>query len=364
MRDDARESVRTWMAETLAGRPGWGRETWRAAATPASWLYAAAAAAARAQRRRGAEQLPGASVVSIGGLTLGGVGKTPCTAWLAVTCRSWGMSPSVISRGYRAPLGRSEVRRARAGEGAMCGDEAAELAQRLGQLIPVYVARDRWRASEQARQAGADIVLLDDAFHVYRPLPQFRIVLLDARHPWGSGHVVPAGDLRESPRALQEADAILLTRAQGTDTRQVRQALGALAPAAAVAEADHVATAVVTLDGREDDRPSGPWWLFTGIARPDDAARAARALGLTLAGHTALADHAVFSASVMHEVELFAAAHGARVLTTEKDAARLPPVMRARVQAQWRALRIDFRSGTGMDLVLARMRASVQPRGL
>ncbi len=359
MRDAASEAARAWIAATLAGDPGPLRTAWRTAAIPASRLYALAAARARDQCRRRAQPMSGVVVVSVGGLTLGGAGKTPCAAWVAGLLREWGLMPAVISRGYRAALGAGEVRRAAPGDAARCGDEPAELARRLGDAIPVFVARDRWRAGEAARAAGATALVLDDACHIYRPQPQFRLVVLDARRPWGSGRVVPAGDLREPASALRDADAVVLTRAAGADTRAVREALHRLAPAALIAEAEHRPAGLVTLDGAPATEIAGRWWLLTGVARPDDVARAARDLSVHIAGHTALADHATLTPRVLDQVEQAAAAQDAGILTTEKDAARLDPHQRARLTRRWCALRVAFVPGEGVDPLLGRMRASL-----
>ena len=59
---------------------------------------------------------------------------------------------------------------------------------------------------------GAQIVILDDGFQFWSLPRAFDLVLLDAKRPWGNGHLLPVGRLREEITELGRADAVLLTR--------------------------------------------------------------------------------------------------------------------------------------------------------
>lgn len=361
----SREGVRAWVSRALRGESGAGFVVWRVALWPASVVYAWGAAVSRALRGHAARSLDGVVVLSVGGLTVGGAGKTPCVAWLASLCAADGRRVAVVCRGYRAPLARGAVARATPGDAARCGDEPAELAARLGTTVAVYASRDRWRAAALAREDGAEIVVLDDAFHVYRPAADLRLVLVDAARPWGSGRTLPAGDLRENPRALAEADILVLTRAAGVDTAATRAAVTRVAPTALLVESAHRVVGLVTLDGVPDrNTPPAAVWLLSGVARPADVRRAAEDLGLSVAGATPLADHAVLDDTLLGRVAACAAAAGARVVTTEKDAARLTPAQRAGIARDWRAVRIAFVPTRGEDQLRERIHAAIARRVL
>ena len=183
---------------------------------PAEPLYRRAMRRRRAANlaRREREIAP-CPIVSVGNLTTGGTGKTPATQWVARALQKRGLRVGVALRGYGGKIGD---------EGALVsdgqqtffgpkivGDEAALHARNLPGAV-VVVARDRHRAVELALGNGAQIVILDDGFQFWSLPRVFDLVLLDAKNPWGNGHLLPAGRLREEKTELGRADAVLLTR--------------------------------------------------------------------------------------------------------------------------------------------------------
>ena len=144
-------------------------------------------------------------VVSVGNLTTGGVGKTPMVAMLARRLVDMGRSPAVLLRGYRAIDGIS--------------DEAVLLAEELGPAVPVEANPDRVAAAREvlARDSGVDVLLLDDGFQHRQVARDLDIVLVDATEPFGFGHVLPRGLLREPARAIRRADTAIVTRADQVD---------------------------------------------------------------------------------------------------------------------------------------------------
>ena len=90
------------------------------------------------------------------------------------------------------------------------GDE-----ERMYQLALGESVRDRGPgqvADGAARGPRAGLVLVDDGFSHWRLERDVDVVLLDASDPWGGGRMLPAGRLREPRRALQRAEAVVLTR--------------------------------------------------------------------------------------------------------------------------------------------------------
>ena len=150
-------------------------------------------------------------VISIGNLTTGGTGKTPTVVMLARKLQDMGHHPAVLLRGYRSVNGIS--------------DEASLLAAELGSTVPVAADPDRIAAAHDvlACDSRVDVLVLDDGFQhrqVYRDLD---IVLVDATEPFGFGHVLPRGLLREPKRNLRRADAIIVTRADQVSGEAVAQ---------------------------------------------------------------------------------------------------------------------------------------------
>ena len=167
-------------------------------------------------RRREYESAP-CPIVSVGNLTTGGTGKTPATQWLARALQKRGLTVGVALRGYGGKLSDdgalvSDGKQTFLGP-QVVGDEAALHARNLPGAV-VTVAKDRHRAVELALQYGAQIVILDDGFQFWSLPRAFDLVLLDAKRPWGNGHLLPVGRLREEKTELGRADAVLLTRVE------------------------------------------------------------------------------------------------------------------------------------------------------
>jgi len=154
----------------------------------------------RYDRREGMVTKVAAPVISVGNITTGGTGKTPMVEWIARRLRSQNIRVTLISRGYGAEKGA-------------VNDEAKELEERLND-VPHVQDPDRIAAAELAiEEFNAQLLLLDDAFQHRRIHRDLDIVLIDAACPFGFGHLLPRGYLREPLTGLRRADAIVLTRA-------------------------------------------------------------------------------------------------------------------------------------------------------
>src|ERR1035441_6741487 len=157
-------------------------------------------------------------VISVGNLTMGGTGKTPCVLRLAELLRERGRNPGILTRGYgrtsptpvlALPLGAA-VRTEES------GDEPQIFLR--ARVAPVGIGADRHRAGTLLREKfGADVMLLDDGFQHVKLARDFDVVLLDALNPFGGGEVFPMGRLREPMDALARADAIVITRSEASD---------------------------------------------------------------------------------------------------------------------------------------------------
>ncbi|QDT37857.1 tetraacyldisaccharide 4'-kinase [Stratiformator vulcanicus] len=144
-------------------------------------------------------------VVSVGNLTAGGTGKTPVVGHLAQLMTSWGYRVGLISRGYSSrgnSLSESDA-----------GNDEKRVLRTICPQVPHWQHRDRVAAAKHACQvAELDVLILDDGFQHRRLHRDVNIVLIDATNPWGYGHLLPRGLLREPLSSLRRADIVLLTR--------------------------------------------------------------------------------------------------------------------------------------------------------
>ena len=298
---------------------------------PLSLPWAVASALRAAPLRRGA--LP---VISVGALTAGGSGKTPVTAWLASRIEG----SAVVSRGYGRRRG-NDVRLA--GESGDLGDELVLLSRRGHAVVS---APNRESGIAAAAQRGDRVAILDDGLQVRSVARDVEIIVIDARWPDGGGPI-PVGT-RRVPRAwLGKADVVWTNHG---------------APPAWVRE--HVRSGVVFVQAqyrpvawlRRGARlplasiPARPAVALAGIARPEGFFRQLRALGIDIRRTMVFPDHHAFSWGDLQSIEAWQDDY--LVITTEKDAARLP------ADAPVYALVVEVEVQQGEAELIAHLRAA------
>jgi tetraacyldisaccharide 4'-kinase len=277
-----------------------------------------------------AKHLP-ARVVSVGNLAVGGTGKTPVTATLTRLLQFYGRRVAILSRGYGGQ--NSDVTCISDGQNIFVkppqvGEEAYWLARTLPGAA-VYTGASRYEAGKIAwERLKPDLFILDDGFQHFQLHRDLDIVLLDAAAPFGNGHLLPRGILREPKSALAAAQVLILTRFQEERHRQTLAALQAAYPNKTVLTATITpAAARLYPEGRTEPPKAlhGQTLLaFAGLARPEVFQRSLTDLGVRLAGFRAFPDHHPFAPAELAVLVREAAAAGAAALiTTAKDWARL-----------------------------------------
>jgi len=280
----------------------------RALLSPLGALYAAATA------RRIARTIPApapAPVICVGNLTLGGTGKTPVTIALIEIAQRLGLKPAGLSRGWGGKLeGPLKVEPGLHGARDV-GDEPLLLA-RAG---PAYIDKGRVEGARLAVREGAGLIVMDDGHQNPKLEKICSIVVVDAVAGWGPGLVFPAGPLREPVAAgLARADAVIV-----------------MAPDAAF-EPDYESLGLAELEIPVlkawlepcGSPPPGPLLAFAGIGRPQKFFDALVAAGGELADTASFPDHHAYARAEITQLADLASAHGAQLITTEKDWVRLP----------------------------------------
>jgi tetraacyldisaccharide 4'-kinase len=292
-----------------------------------------------------------APVISVGNLTVGGAGKTPCVAFLARFLRDEGYEVAILSRGYkRERQGRVEVSN---GREILCrpnesGDEPFLLAKSCPGAR-VVVDRDRYAAGKWLEERGRiSVFVLDDGYQHLRLGRDLNLLLIDASESLDQAKMIPFGRLREPITAMRRADVVIVTRSdQPFDRRALENAIGKFARAdTPVFYAHHKITGLINLDGAGGVSPVDfarkRVAAVSGVARPDRFVADLERLGMEIALRRDFDDHHRYTRGELLEiVERAREARAEAIITTEKDAANLPagfagssapPIFAARIE--------------------------------
>jgi tetraacyldisaccharide 4'-kinase len=256
-------------------------------------------------------------VVSVGNLTAGGTGKTPCVEYVARFYRARDRRVAILSRGY-------------GGDGAR-NDEALVLEENLPD-VPHLQGADRVALAQTAiEELESEIVVLDDGFQHRRLARDLDLVLIDATAPWGHGYLLPRGLLREPPGGLKRAGAVVLTRCDQAPAEQrerLRQTVGRIAPEVPVIETSHRPVDLSSSDGASaslDILRDAPVAAFCGIGNPEAFRRTLIDLGTIPTSFRVYPDHHRYGREDVEELRRWAGdlPAGTAIVTTQKDLVKL-----------------------------------------
>lgn len=330
---------------SLFSTPRWwysergGSRVAKLALTPVSWIWQWVTARRMA---RTVPADPGAPVICVGNLTVGGAGKTPIAREILRRLRARGVEAHGLSRGYGGRATEpTRVDPARH-DTAEVGDEPLMLARDF----PMWVARDRVAGARAAHAAGAQAIVLDDGHQNPALKKALSLVVIDGETrggewPFGDGAVFPAGPMREPLAAgLARADAVVILLPADLEAPDPRLL--------AMVEGRPLLVARLLPDATP---PSGPQLGFAGIAKPWKVERALKAAGCDLVDFAPYPDHRPYTDADLAFLSVRAETLHAGLVTTEKDWVRLSPAWRAKV-TPW-PVRARFDDEAALDDLLA-----------
>lgn len=255
-------------------------------------------------------------VISIGNLTTGGTGKSPLVIWLARYLRQQDLRAAVLSRGYGAKPHQTS-------------DEALELEQRLRD-VPHLQNPDRVASARIAiDELEMQVLVLDDAFQHRKIARDLDIVLIDCSQPFGFGHLLPRGLLREPLRSLKRADLVVLSRCNQVSVQERNDIQSTVR--------QHCQSPIVQIQGRpshllqadgqtadiQSVLPQNSF-AFCGIGNPENFWATLEELDLNVRGKMPFPDHHNYEREDIQRIGVSAARCGAEsIICTHKDLVKI-----------------------------------------
>lgn len=259
----------------------------------------------------------GVPVVSVGNLTLGGTGKTPCVEYVARFYQQRQQRVAILSRGYR-------------GWGGL-NDEALVLRENLPE-VPHLQGADRVALARQAvKELRSTVLVLDDGMQHRRLARNLDIVLIDATAPWGHEFLFPRGLLREDTNGLRRAGIVMLTRCDQVEAKECDRILGVigtLVPEAPVVQTTHRPVELVN-SGRKilplERLNQQPVAAFCGLGNPEAFRRTLVSLGSRVRDFRTFFDHHAYTKADIESLCNWARqqARDCIVVTTQKDLVKI-----------------------------------------
>lgn len=268
---------------------------------PLSWIYYAVT---KLRLFLGAHHKIDIPVICVGNINMGGTGKTPVVIDLVMRLLEMGKTPIVVSRGYggsnKGPVMVSSKHTA---------DDVGDEPILLTGFSKVCVSSNRVEGAKMALSHGADVIILDDGLQNPDLSYDLTITVIDQKVRFGNSRVFPAGPLRE-------------TVASGLERTNLIIAIGD--------KAHKPINNVPCISGFLKPLETGMDWnglrsfAFAGIGRPEKFFSTLRTLGAEIVATREFGDHQKIPVSILKRLEVEASLKNSQLVTTEKDAARLP----------------------------------------
>ena len=286
---------------------------------------------------------PKAFTISIGNIVAGGTGKTPFTIFLAKQLLQK-HSVGVLIRGYKAEIektGDTFVFQKKAPV-VLVGDEAALIAQNVPEAT-LFCGKNKAASAQVADEQKIDVLIVDDGMQHIALKRDLEIVLLDSLNPFGYGHLLPRGLLREPVEALKRADLIVLTCRNGIDVPESVSEVIRSNTKAPICKVRFTPVGFFDLQNKPHKLPEGAKvGVMCAIAKPDQFVGTLAACGLDVVYSQFLDDHEKYTKQQLTQSAQKAKAKGAVCLIcTEKDMVKLDPTVAVVLPLYWLKIEID-----------------------
>ena len=276
----------------------------------------------------------GVPVISVGNLTFGGTGKTPAVQTICRMLVEQGKRVVILSRGHGGSARGSIVVSDGCNtlvDSTQAGDEPMLLASTLTG-VPVVVGKDRRESGRLAcREFAPDVIVLDDGLQYWQLHRDLDIAVLDASKLFGSGFVMPMGDLREPVNGLRRAECVLLTNTAGIDEVTYAKIIRKISKLTSHSNIYRSAHKPLCFKKADNGETIDLDWIrgrkivaFCGIGKPSAFIDMLEYLGASVARSIVFPDHYRYTVEDITRITGEYKQCGVEaIVTTEKDIARL-----------------------------------------
>ena len=269
-------------------------------------------------------------IISIGNLTTGGTGKTPLVIWLCRQVRQLDRRVAIISRGYGAAKNRDRTSKP--------NDEAMELGQRLPDVPHLQDPNRVISATIAIEELETEAIVMDDGFQHRALARDLEIVVVDATAPFGFGHLLPRGLLREPVKNISRADFVVLSRCDQVSHEEISRIQAELkghCPNLPIAKTKVQPATWMQYDGQEkdlsefapsttEDKDSTQVFVCCAIGNPNSFLDTVSSTGVTVVGQKFLPDHHLYSRADIEMIAEAATQSGAAaIVCTHKDLVKI-----------------------------------------
>jgi tetraacyldisaccharide 4'-kinase len=295
-------------------------------------------------------------VISVGNITLGGVGKTPLVENIVQMIQTLNKRPAILMRGYM-PRGSAQI----------ASDEARMLEERLPK-IPVLVGSNRVESAKNVlSQRPVDIFILDDGYQHLKLKRDCNVLVIDTTNPFGNRWLIPRGILREHLSSIQRADLIVLSKADlGRAHLESIKTEIRKHSSAPILETIHTPHHWVNLKTQEvlntSHKFSTKAVVLSALGNPHAYEMMLKRMGVEVVKAFRFLDHHSYTSADIHEVNTFCHRENIKyVLTTHKDSVKLKtllPLFHEEIEVFYLDIQIGYLQGK--EILVERISALLQ----
>jgi tetraacyldisaccharide 4'-kinase len=278
-------------------------------------------------------------IISVGNVTFGGTGKTPMIIYLTRKMEEHGLTPAVLTRGYKGELEHKSGlikggQRFRSNPKKF-GDEPLLISRKMNTGAVIVGKRRADNLKKYFHEVEPDVVLLDDGFQHIQLYRSFNIVLFDSALELERYKTAPLGYLREGLTALKDADAIVLSRADQVSEDKIESLLEMLSKyhrrGIPIARFSYKPDGIFDCFDKKsmdvEDLEGQNVIALSAIASPDSFYQLLEGYGANIVDKIVYPDHYLFTQSDMNEILIKCSNQSAIVVTSEKDMVKIRRVV-------------------------------------